>query len=92
MKKKGLIKILVCVCLVLALAIPFTSGCGPTMEYKIGLTQFGTHPAADAGREGFIDALADAGFVEDVNVEYDFQNPEFDATVEQTIAQKFVSD
>ncbi len=93
MKRTGLIK-LVCICLVLVLtlAIPFTSGCGPTMEYKIGLTQFATHPAADAGREGFIDALADAGFVEDVNVEYDFQNPEGDATTEQTIARKFVND
>jgi len=93
-KRKGLIKILVCICLVsvLALAIPLMSGCGPTTEYKIGLTQFATHPAADAGREGFIDALTDAGFVEDVDVEYDYQNPEGDATTEQTIAQKFVND
>jgi len=62
------------------------------MEYKIGLTQFATHPAADAGREGFIDALADAGFIEDVNVEYDYQNPEGDAATEQTIAQLFVDE
>jgi len=67
-KKKGLIKILVCICLVLALAIPFTSGCGSTMEYKIGLTQLFIHPAMDAARQGFIDALADAGFVEGENV------------------------
>ena len=94
MKKKGISKILIGICLVLvlALAIPFMSGCGPTMEYKIGLTQFATHPAADAGRQGFIDALADAGFIEGENVEYDYQNPEGDATAEQAIAQKFASE
>lgn len=94
MKKKGLIKILVGICLVLvlALAIPFTSGCGPAMEYRIGLTQLFIHPAMDAARQGFIDALADAGFVEGENVEYDFQNPAGDPSVEQAIAQKFVSD
>jgi len=91
-KGKGLIKILVCICLVLALAIPLMSGCGPATEYKIGLSQFGTHPAADAGREGFIDGMAEKGYIEGENVEYDFQNPEFDATVEQTIAQKFVNE
>ncbi|MFC1859952.1 ABC transporter substrate-binding protein [Chloroflexota bacterium] len=92
MKGKGLTKILVCVGLVLALVIPLMTGCGPKMEYKIGLTQFATHPAADAGREGFIDALADADFVEDVNVEYIYQNPEGDAATEQTIAQNFVNE
>ena len=94
MKKKGISKILIGICLVLvlALAIPFMSGCGPAMEYKIGLTQFATHPAADAGRQGFIDALADAGFIEGENVEYDYQNPEGDATAEQAIAQKFASE
>jgi putative ABC transport system substrate-binding protein len=62
------------------------------MEFKIGLTQFGTHPAADAGRQGFIDALADAGYIEGKNVKYDYQNPEFDATLEQTIAMRFVDE
>ncbi len=94
MKKKSLSRTLVGVCLVLvlALAVPFASGCGTGMEFTIGLTQFGTHPAADAGREGFIDALADAGYIEGENVAYDIQNPEFDATAEQTIARKFVDD
>ena len=80
--------------LVLALALPIMSGCRPAQPgvSKIGLTQFATHPAADAGRQGFIDALADAGFVEGENVTYDYQNPEGDATVEQTIARKFVSE
>jgi putative ABC transport system substrate-binding protein len=78
--------------LVLALAVPFMTACGGGKEYKIGLTQFATHPAADAGRDGFKKALADAGFVEGDNVSYDYQNPEGDAATEQTIAQKFVNE
>ena len=94
MRKKISPKMLVGVCLVLVLtlALPLLSACGEKMQYNIGLTQFATHPAADAGRQGFIDALADAGYVEGENVAYDYQNPEGDATLEQTIAQKFVSD
>jgi len=94
MRKRATSTIVVGICLVLllALALPLMSACEEEMEYNIGLTQFATHPAADAGREGFIDALADAGYVEDENVAYDYQNPENDATLEQTIAQSFVDE
>jgi len=96
MRKKGLFVLAIGLCLAIVLgAMPFLGGCAPAQQegvYKIGLTQFATHPAADAGRQGFIDALADAGFVEGEDVAYDYQNPEGDATVEQTIARKFVSD
>ncbi len=88
--------------LVAAMVMPLLSGCGQQTELKIGLTQFATHPAADAGRIGFMDALSDNGFVQPgetcpegmtrVDVTYDYQNPEGDATAEQTIAQKFVND
>jgi putative tryptophan/tyrosine transport system substrate-binding protein len=60
--------------------------------FKIGLTQFATHPAADAGRQGFKDALKDAGFVEGTNVTYDYQNPEGDSAMGTTIARKFVDE
>jgi len=94
MKKGGPLKILVGVCLalVLVLALVVTSGCAEETQYKIGLTQFATHPAADAGRQGFKDALKAAGFEEGKNVTYDYQNPEGDASTEQTIAQKFVNE
>jgi len=94
LRRKLTLRVLVGVSLllVLALAVPFMTACGDGKEYKIGLTQFATHPAADAGREGFIKALADAGFVKGDNVSYDYQNPEGDAATEQTIAQKFVND
>ena len=45
----------------------------PEKVYKIGLTQFATHPAADAGRQGFIDALADAGFVDAITTSPDLE-------------------
>jgi len=92
-KKTRVLASIVFITLLLAAMLPAVAGCGMGQkEYKIGLTQFATHPAADAGRQGFIDALADAGFVEGENVTYDYQNPEGDATAEQTIAQKFVNE
>jgi len=62
----------------------------PQKMYKIGITQIVTHPALDAIRGGFIAGMAEEGFVEGVNVEYDFLNPEGDMTVAKTIADKFV--
>mgnify|MGYP001095877044 CR=1 FL=1 len=96
MQKEGL-RVLVsaiCVAMVLAAALPIVAGCGPSEPevYKIGITQIVTHPALDANRQGFIDQLAEEGFVEGVNVEYDFSNPEGDMTVAASIAQKFVMD
>ncbi len=64
----------------------------PDKVYKIGITQIVTHPALDANKDGFIDRLAELGFVEGENVSYDIKNPEGDATVTSTIAQQFVSD
>ena len=71
---------------------PATSTTPAQQTFKIGLTQFATHPAADAGRQGFKDALKDAGFVEGKNVTYDYQNPEGDLAMGTTIARKFVDE
>jgi len=93
MRKKGL-KVLIsvtCLIMVLAFALPMMTGCEPgTM--KIGITQIVTHPALDANRQGFIDQMAEEGFVEGENVEYDYRTPEGDMTVTASIAQKFVTD
>jgi len=93
MRKKGF-KVLIsvtCLVMVLAFALPMVAGCGPgTM--KIGITQIVTHPALDANRQGFIDQMAEEGFVEGENVEYDYRTPEGDMTVAASIAQKFVTD
>jgi len=94
-KKKGLLLTVIGISLVLVLimALPLAGGCAPGKKmYKIGVTQIVTHPALDAMREGFIKSMAEAGFVEGENVEYDFLNPEGDMSVAKTIADKFVSE
>lgn len=59
---------------------------------KIGIIQILDHPALNAARDGFIQALADAGYKEGQNVTYDRQNAQNDQTTAKTIADKFVRD
>jgi putative ABC transport system substrate-binding protein len=62
---------------------------GEGQTAKIGITQIVEHPSLDAAREGFIQALKDNGFDES---SIDVQIAQGDATNNQSIAQKFVSD
>ena len=64
----------------------------PKKVYNIGITQIVTHPDLDAVRHGFIKQMAEEGFVEGVNVEYDFRNPEEDLTEAARIAEEFVGE
>jgi len=94
-KKKGLLITVIGISLILLLAmsLPLAGGCAPGKKmYKIGITQIFTHPALDAMREGFTKAMAEEGFVEGDNVEYDFLTPEGDMSVAKTIADKFVTE
>ena len=94
MTKNRIIGIVVGVCVVVAvvLVLVLTLGRQPAMEYKVGIAQFGTHPALDLCLEGFIDQLAEEGFVGNETVEYIIRNAEFDDTVAATIAAYFVSE
>jgi len=95
MKRRRLLRIVIGITLmlILAAALLLAGGCAPKERmYKIGVTQIVTHPALDAIRGGFTKGMADEGFVEGVNVEYDFLNPEGDMSVAKTIADKFVSE
>jgi putative ABC transport system substrate-binding protein len=58
--------------------------------FKIGIFQIVSHPALDANRKGFIDGMAEAGYKEGKNVNYDIQNAHGDISTCNTIAQKFV--
>ncbi|PTX16950.1 putative ABC transport system substrate-binding protein [Halanaerobium congolense] len=58
-------------------------------EYEIGISQFVEHPSLDLAREGFIDQLAEEGFVDGENIEIDLQNAQADFATAQTIAQRF---
>ncbi|MCK5577834.1 MAG: ABC transporter substrate-binding protein [Dehalococcoidales bacterium] len=63
-----------------------------TTVYKIGISQYVTHPALDAVREGIIEGLAEKGYTVGDNIEIDYQNSELDGTLFASIAQKFVAD
>ncbi len=56
--------------------------------YQIGITQIVSHPSLDASREGFKQALAEAG----LEVDYDEQNAQGDQATATSIATKFASD
>jgi len=84
--------------LVLAVAMFAVVGCGggeatgDSEQITIGITQIVEHPALDSARQGFIDAMADAGYVEGENVVYDIANAQNDKSNALTIAQKFAND
>ncbi len=59
---------------------------------QIGISQLVEHPALDAAREGFIDALAEEGFVEGENIEINVEMAQADLSTAQTIARKFKED
>lgn len=53
--------------------------------YRIGITQIVSHPSLDAAREGFKEALEEAG----LDVEFDEQNAQDDQATATSIATKF---
>lgn len=59
---------------------------------KIGITQIVEHPALDGARDGFLKALADAGYKDGENLKIEYQNAQGDQAVAQSIAEGFVSD
>ncbi|MCI7813887.1 MAG: ABC transporter substrate-binding protein [Lachnospiraceae bacterium] len=60
--------------------------------YKIGVCQLVEHAALDAAYEGFVDGLAEAGYVDGENIEIDYQNAQGDQSNCATIASKLVND
>lgn len=57
----------------------------------IGITQITEHPSLDASREGFKDALLEAGYTEDT-ITFDEQNAQGEMATATSIANKFKSD
>ena len=85
-------KKLVATLMTTALAVSLLSGCGKEEVYKIGVNQLVTHAALDASYQGFVDALADAGYVDGENIVIDYQNAQGDQSNANTIATKLVND
>lgn len=55
----------------------------------IGISQYGQHASLDNCREGFLLGLEEAGLVEGVDYEIDYQNAGFDDNIATQIAQNF---
>lgn len=60
-------------------------------SYTIGITQIAEHGSLDNCREGFLQGLAEEGFVEGENLTVDYQNAQGDPANASMIAQTFVS-
>ncbi|WP_319372029.1 ABC transporter substrate-binding protein [uncultured Ilyobacter sp.] len=75
---------------VLSLAI-LMIGCGKKEDKKtkIGITQIIEHPALDASKDGFLQALKDAGY-DETKVDIEFQSAQGDFGTAQTIANSYV--
>lgn len=77
--------------LVIALALTLTMTAFAAAEsktYTIGIAQFAEHPSLDNCREGFIQGLAEKGYVEGENVKFIIQNAQADMGMTQQIAQQ----
>ena len=64
----------------------------PGKTYKVGYSQIVDHPALNAIRQGFLDALKAAGFVEGKNLVFEYQNAQGSPNNVRNIAEKFVAD
>lgn len=72
------------------------AGCGGGKDtkqevYTVGINQFADHGSLHNCREGFIEGLAQAGFEEGVNIEFDYSNANADPGIANQIAQSHAS-
>ncbi|MCP3740034.1 ABC transporter substrate-binding protein [Rossellomorea sp. BNER] len=68
------------------------SGTKEQKVVKIGILQHVEHPSLDAAREGFIEALKEAGYEEGKNLEINYHNAQNDMNNNMTIANKLVAE
>src|SRR5690606_13059460 len=77
---------------VLLLLSIVVAACGSGEEYRIAISQIVEHPSLDATRQGFLDALKDAGIVEGENLKVDYNNAQGEPSNNISIAQKIASE
>ncbi len=59
--------------------------------YTVGVIQYATHPSLDNCYEGFVQGLAEEGFVEGKNLKIDFQNAQGDIANSDLMAKTMVT-
>lgn len=64
---------------------------GENKVFTVGITQIADHPSLDNCRNGFIQGLGEAGFVEGENLRIVYLNANNDTSIATSIAQQFVS-
>lgn len=79
--------------LFMAMVLAFASGCSKQKNnvIKIGVIQLVEHSALDANYKGFVDGLAEAGYIDGENIKIDYNNAQGEQANCVTIAQKFVT-
>ena len=82
---KRIISIIVAIVLVCTAAIACADG------VKVGIGQFAQHGSLDNCYTGFVEGLAEAGFVEGQNLTIELQNAQADMGIAQQIAAQFAS-
>ncbi len=81
------------VLLITVLASSTLAACGKKDDvFYIGVNQLVEHAALDASYQGFVDALAEAGYVDGEKIKIDYQNAQGDQANANTIATKLVND
>ena len=64
----------------------------PGKTYKVGYSQIVDHPALNATREGFLEGLKAAGFIEGKNLAFQYLSAQGDVGNARSIAEKFLAD
>ena len=70
----------------------FASACGNGGNTKVGILITATHGALIDAKDGFVEALKEAGYVEGENTEYTILNPEGDSIQMGAMATQLVRD
>ena len=87
--KKTIIAVSVLCAVLMGITGCFKSG---EKKIKIVIIQLVEYPALDKNYQGFVDGLAEAGFVDKKNIVIDYQNAQGEQANCVTIAEKFVND
>lgn len=91
MKKTTILLVFVLLIGAAVLMTACSTGTESKSEKTIGIIQYVDHVALNSAREGFVEALADNGYVDGENILIDLQNAQGDQSNLSTISDRFVA-